>query len=132
MRRYLPLCLAIGLSGCFGDAKTPLSSADIQQAIQDSTFRYHARYRASDIGGRVTFHADGQLEVKPNAGPRETGSWTIADDRVCVKVKGLRNGTESCSSISVSEDGVYHASYGITVTPFVSTQVESSAEAASK
>lgn len=132
MGRCLILCLPLALGGCFSDDKTPLSASDLQATLIDGTFSYQARYRAADVGGRASFHADGRLDVKPNSGPLETGSWTIADDKVCVKLKGLRDGKQSCSSVSVSEDGVYHASYGITVTPFAPIQVESSAEAATK
>lgn len=111
MQRLLAILLVVLGSASAAAAAGPLSGADLQNRISGTTMRGQIWTGDLNEGHIWRFHPDGTLTGTFTAvplGPQSTnsfidvndsGTWQVADGRLCVKWRRILDGIQQCYTL---------------------------------
>lgn len=93
-------------------AQQALSGAEIRSLIQGKTYRWEA---PNGMGGTISVFADGAQQMTTNIPdvPTDTGSWRISGNELCSTWQRIRNGAESCQTLTRTGERTYVSSTGV-------------------
>lgn len=107
------LAAAILIALCVqSDAQEALSAAEIDDQIIGRDF--HGRKGILSVS--LQYGTDGAVTMRSPLGTG-TGRWTLADDRLCVKLETGPRKADECLAFIGEPDGTYRASNGMRMTP---------------
>ncbi|GGK18215.1 hypothetical protein [Salinarimonas ramus] len=103
-----------GLAAADIDARAQgtLSREEIRALVDGKTYRFEVPQRG--FARTTTIDADGAQALTSNIPGIETdtGSWRIAGNELCSRWTKIRNGDESCQTVTPQSDTRYETSNG--------------------
>ncbi len=107
------LAAAILIALCMkSDAQETLSAAAIEEHIIGHAFQG----RKGILSVSLQYGTDGTVTMRSPLGIG-TGSWMLADDRLCVKLETGPRKADECLAFVTEPDGTYRASNGMLLIP---------------
>ncbi len=107
------LAAAIVVAFCMGaNAQEILSGAEIRTRIIGHGFQG----RKGIMSVSLRYAEDGTVTMRSPVG-RGKGTWTLSDNRLCVKIVTGPRKMDDCLAFTGQPDGTYHASNGLRLIP---------------
>lgn len=116
MPQYLKIVLlasAILIALCMRSEAQETLSAD---AIEDRIIGHTFKGRKGILSVSMQYGTDGMVTVRSPLGTG-TGRWTLAGDRLCVKLETGPRKAHECLAFVSEPDGAYRASNGMRLVP---------------
>ncbi|MEM9715659.1 MAG: hypothetical protein AAF826_03995 [Pseudomonadota bacterium] len=89
-----------------------LSGLQIEQDLVGQELRYTGFVRTGKFTGTLTLVRGGKIDVSPDSREKDSGTWRIADNQICLTFDVGLNGQEVCSNVRIEGPKAYGTDIG--------------------